>query len=37
MKQLIEFVSVYRMYRRSHSWRYAARIAYDIAFNGVPF
>jgi hypothetical protein len=37
MKQLIEFVSVYRMYRRGHSRLYAARIAYDIAFNGIPF
>jgi hypothetical protein len=37
MKKLIEFVSVYRMYRLGHSPRYAARIAYDIAFRGVPF
>lgn len=37
MRRLLEFVSVYRMYRRTHPPRYAARIAYGIAFNGVPF
>jgi hypothetical protein len=37
MKRLIEFVSVYRMYRRFHSPRYAARIAYGITFHGYPF
>lgn len=37
MKKLIEFFRVYRMYRLGHSRVYAARIAYDIAFNGSAF
>jgi hypothetical protein len=31
------FAEVWWQYRRAHSWRYAARIAYEIAFNGQPF
>ena len=34
---LVEFVSVYREYRAYHPRRYAARIAYDIAFHNLPF
>ena len=37
MSRLIDFVRVYRMYRKQHDRRFAARIAYDIAFNGTPF
>lgn len=32
-----EFVRVYSQYSRSHPRRYAARIAFDIAFRGIPF
>jgi hypothetical protein len=32
-----EFAAVWWQYRRAHSWRYAARIAFDIAFRGLPF
>jgi hypothetical protein len=35
--QCREFIKVYRQYRAQHSRRYAARIAYGIAFNGLPF
>lgn len=37
MSRLIEFLSLYRMYRRTHSRRYAAWIAREIAFRGTPF
>ena len=37
MSKLQEFVNVYRQYRPGHSRRYAARIAFDIAFRGIPF
>jgi hypothetical protein len=37
MKQLVEFVQVYRLYRRHHSVAYALRLARDIAFYGLPF
>lgn len=37
MRQLIDFVAVYRMYRRYHGIRYSARIAYGVAFLGLPF
>jgi hypothetical protein len=33
----VEFAEVWWQYRRAHSWRYAARIAYEIAFRGCPF
>lgn len=31
------FARVYRQYRRTHPRGYAARIAFDIAFRGIPF
>lgn len=31
------FAAVWFQYRRAHSWAYAARIAYGIAFRGLPF
>ncbi len=31
------FVSVWLAYRKHHSWAYAARIAYGIAFQNIPF
>jgi hypothetical protein len=37
MSRLVEFVSVYRAYRRFHPARYAARIAFGCAFRGLPF
>lgn len=37
MRKLIEFFIVLRQYRRTHPWAYAARIARDIAFRGIPF
>lgn len=36
-RQCREFIKVYRQYRAQHSRRYAARIAFGIAFNGLPF
>lgn len=32
-----EFVRVYRAYSLHNTRRYAARIAYGIAFKGLPF
>lgn len=37
MNAIREFISVYRLYRRHNPARYAARIAYGIAFRGLPF
>lgn len=37
MSKLREFLSVYAQYRRSHRPSYALRIAYGIAFRGLPF
>lgn len=36
MRNLITFFAVMRQYR-AHGLRYAARIAYGIAFQGIPF
>lgn len=35
--KIAEFLEVYRLYRVSHGRRYAARIAYGIAFKGLDF
>lgn len=32
-----DFINIYRLYRVYHSRRYAARIAFGIAFRGLPF
>ena len=32
-----DFAEIYRIYRVSHGRLYAARIAYNCAFNGSPF
>lgn len=32
-----EFLNVYRQYRKFHSRMYALRIAYGVAFKGLPF
>lgn len=37
MSRILDCIGVYRMYRRHHPRRIAARIAYDIAFHGTPF
>lgn len=38
MNKLLDFVKVYRLYRRHHPSRsYCARIAYDIAVKATPF
>ena len=37
MKKLAEFIEVFRLYKRHNSLRYAARIAYGIAFKALPF
>jgi hypothetical protein len=31
------WLDVFNQYRTHHSWLYAARIAYGIAFRGLPF
>jgi hypothetical protein len=35
--RLVEFAQTYRLYRKQHGRRYSARIAYGIAFRGLPF
>lgn len=37
MGRIQDFLSVYRLYRAMHPRRYAARIAYGIAFKRLPF
>ena len=37
MKKIIEFLKTWRLYSRHHSTLYAARLAYGIAFRGLPF
>jgi len=37
MKTLIEFIAVYRLYRRHHGIRYSLNTAYWIALRGHPF
>ena len=37
MKRVADFLSVYRLYRHHHPARYAARVAWGIAFKGLPF
>jgi hypothetical protein len=34
---MTEFIRVYRLYCRFHPRMYAARIAFGIAFRGLPF
>ena len=35
--RLRHFLAVYRLYRKSHTARYSAGVAYRIAFLGSPF
>lgn len=37
LARCVDFVKLYRMYRRMHSRRYAARVAFEIAFQNLPF
>jgi hypothetical protein len=37
MNRISEFFALYRLYRAVHPRMYAARIAYGIAFRGLPF
>jgi len=37
MEAIKDFVSIYRLYSRHHPRMYAAKIAYGIAFRGLPF
>lgn len=37
MSRAIEFVTVYRTYRRFHTIRYSLRRAWHIAVQGSPF
>ena len=37
MSALYDFMSLYRLYRQYHNRKYAAKIAYGIAFRGLPF
>lgn len=37
MSRLRDFWQVYRLYARCHSPAYAARIAWGVAFRGIPF
>ena len=37
MKRIAEFLQLYRLYSQCHTRVYAARIAYGIAFRGLPF
>lgn len=37
MNRITTFFTVYRQYRLGHSPAYAARIAWGVAFQGLPF
>lgn len=37
MRRVIEFVELYRLYRRCHTRPYALKRAYEIALRGLPF
>jgi hypothetical protein len=37
MNRIKDFIRVYRMYARHHPRRYSLRIAYGVAFQGLPF
>ena len=37
MNSIRNFIAMYRLYRQHHTMRYAAWIAYGIAFRGLPF
>ena len=37
MRKLKDFIAVYRLYRHHCSRRYSWRIAYGMAFKGLPF
>jgi hypothetical protein len=37
MTRIKDFYSLWRLYRAAHSPIYAARLAFGIAFRGLPF
>ena len=37
MSRIRLFIAVYRLYRKVHSPRYAARTAWGMAYHGLPF
>lgn len=37
MSRLLDFYRVFRLYAKHNPITYAARIAYGIAFRGLPF
>lgn len=37
MKRLSDFFTTWRLYCKHHNPIYAARLAYGIAFRGLPF
>jgi hypothetical protein len=37
MSRIADFIQVFRLYARHHSYSYAARIAFGVAFRGLPF
>lgn len=37
MKNIIDFINLYKLYRVMHGRKYAARTAYEIAIKGHPF
>ena len=37
MSKLRDYFELYRLYRRHHRPLYAARIAYGMTFQGLPF
>lgn len=37
MRRLIEFIRLYSAYRKYHTAKYSARVAYEIAIKGASF
>lgn len=37
IRKAVDFLAVYQQYRPQHSRRYAAQIAFGVAFRGIPF
>ena len=37
MRKLIDFIETYAAYREQHGRIYSARIAFGVAFRGLPF
>lgn len=37
MSRLLEFLRIYATYRKFHTAKYSARVAYEIAIKGASF